>query len=130
MMKRMTMTKRMTNKIPFRIYHALFSFGRNAGCHQRSDRSFFFKGYQFPVCARCTGVLIGYCITIPIYLLLRFNYRHCLIACLIMLFDWLLQYFRIKESTNIRRLITGVLGGFGVLGLQILIGIAFVNVIL
>lgn len=47
-----------------------------------------------------------------------------------MLFDWLLQYFRIKESTNIRRLITGVLGGFGVLGLQILIGIAFVNVIL
>ena len=29
------------------------------GCHCRSDRSFFFRGKQFPLCARCTGELIG-----------------------------------------------------------------------
>ena len=29
------------------------------GCHQRPERSFFVKGYQMPVCARCEGELIG-----------------------------------------------------------------------
>ena len=29
------------------------------GCHCRPDRSFFYKGKQFPVCARCTGELAG-----------------------------------------------------------------------
>lgn len=25
------------------------------GCHRRPERSFFYKGRQFPICARCTG---------------------------------------------------------------------------
>ena len=29
------------------------------GCHCRSDRSFYWKGTQFPICARCTGELVG-----------------------------------------------------------------------
>ena len=29
------------------------------GCHCRSDRSFFWKGKQLPICARCTGELAG-----------------------------------------------------------------------
>ncbi|RGF93239.1 DUF2085 domain-containing protein [Ruminococcus sp. AM54-1NS] len=40
--------------------------GASAGCHQRPDRSFFFHGWQFPVCARCTGVLAGQLVGIPI----------------------------------------------------------------
>ena len=31
----------------------------------------------------------------------------------IMLTDWSLQYFGIKESTNSRRFVTGLIGGFG-----------------
>ena len=31
----------------------------------------------------------------------------------VMLGDWLVQYFNIKESTNRRRFITGLIGGFG-----------------
>ena len=34
------------------------------GCHQMPERSFFFKGYQFPVCARCTGMIVGYFLSI------------------------------------------------------------------
>ena len=34
--------------------------GKSSGCHQRADRSFFWHGYQFPICARCTGVVSGY----------------------------------------------------------------------
>ncbi len=83
-------------------------------CHQKPERSFFVKGYQFPLCARCTGILVGFIITI-ICLTLKFytpvNYSVLLLT--IMLVDWLFQFVKIKESTNIRRLITGVLGGFG-----------------
>ena len=110
-------------------YELLFKIGCRTGCHQRADRSFFFKGYQFPVCARCTGVLIGYCLTIPVYLLWKFYYQQCLIACLIMLLDWMIQYLKIRESTNIRRLVTGVLGGFGVFGFQILLTIELIRLI-
>jgi uncharacterized membrane protein len=28
-------------------------------CHQRPERSFFVDGYQFPVCARCTGLYLS-----------------------------------------------------------------------
>jgi len=28
-------------------------------CHQRPDRSFFWDGHQFPVCARCTGLYLS-----------------------------------------------------------------------
>ena len=31
----------------------------------------------------------------------------------VMLFDWGIQYLNIKESTNQRRLLTGLVGGFG-----------------
>jgi uncharacterized membrane protein len=28
-------------------------------CHQRPERSFFWAGHQFPVCARCTGLYVS-----------------------------------------------------------------------
>jgi len=28
-------------------------------CHQKPERSFFYKKKQFPVCSRCTGIVIG-----------------------------------------------------------------------
>lgn len=31
----------------------------------------------------------------------------------IMFFDWFIQYINIKESTNKRRFVTGLIGGFG-----------------
>lgn len=37
----------------------LMEIGDSLGCHQMPERSFFISGYQFPVCARCTGVIIS-----------------------------------------------------------------------
>jgi len=83
-------------------------------CHQRPERSFFFKGYQFPICARCTGVLTGN-ILAGISLMCKFYLP--LIFCVIFLFvmgiDWSLQHFFRIYSTNTRRFITGILGGYG-----------------
>lgn len=90
--------------------------GKKLGCHQRSDRSFSIKGYQFPVCARCTGVLVGYVLAIPTILFLKSNiWIYISVSfCSIMFIDWYIQFLRVKESTNFRRFITGILGGIGI----------------
>lgn len=93
----------------------LMTIGAKADCHQRADRSFFYKKYQFPICARCTGLIIGYIAaiaSIPFYLV---DFRIGVLCCSIMFLDWFIQFLKILESTNIRRLITGVVGGFGII---------------
>ena len=97
-----------------KLWISLMDFGKRLGCHQMDSRSFCFKGYQFPVCARCTGVLIGEVITI---LLLLLNFKISIVYSLLLLaimgVDWFIQYINILESNNIRRLITGICGGIG-----------------
>ncbi|MCC2174550.1 DUF2085 domain-containing protein [Oscillospiraceae bacterium CLA-AA-H269] len=88
------------------------SFGKHAGCHQRPDRSFFINGHQFPVCARCTGVLIGQCSALILYRILSLPAVILVSFCAVMFLDWLLQYLDILESTNWRRLITGTFCGY------------------
>ncbi|OQA70091.1 MAG: hypothetical protein BWY37_00551 [Firmicutes bacterium ADurb.Bin262] len=79
------------------------------GCHCRADRSFFFKGRQFPVCARCTGVLAGYVLGIVWAVLFgRWHILICLAACLPALIDGIGQQRKKWESTNLRRLFTGI----------------------
>lgn len=76
------------------------------------QRSFFFRGRQFPICARCTGILIGYIIGI-IYIIFynRLGYIFELMLMIPLLIDGIGQYKGYFVSTNIRRLITGILGG-------------------
>ena len=81
-------------------------------CHRMPERSFFFRGHQFPICARCTGVLIGY--IIGIFYLIFYNklgYTFELLLMIPLLIDGIGQYRGYFVSTNIRRLITGILGG-------------------
>ena len=68
------------------------SFGKFAGCHQRPDRSFFINGHQFPVCARCTGVLIGQYSALILYRILSLPAVILVSFCAVMFLDWLLQY--------------------------------------
>lgn len=91
----------------------LMKFGKRMGCHQIPERSFFIHGYQFPVCARCTGVIIATIGSIPIFFIMRIKIKICIYLCLIMFADWFLQFIGFRKSTNIRRFITGILGGFG-----------------
>jgi len=87
-------------------------------CHRIPERSFFIKGHQFPVCARCTGFYISL-ILYFIYAYFNFiNYNiYLLIFAIILLIptaiDGLTQLFNKRESNNILRLITGLLGGLG-----------------
>ena len=106
------MCKKTNDSLDFWV--KLMHIGGRIGCHQRADRSFFYKGYQFPVCARCTGVIIGYIASVITIAFILPDLLLGLIFCGIMFIDWFIQFVKIKESTNIRRLITGVLGGYGI----------------
>lgn len=111
------------------IWVKLMILGAKMGCHQRPDRSFFAGGkYQFPVCARCIGVILGYIaaictvgLSIPVTL--------CLFFCGLMFLDWLIQFLAIRSSTNVRRLITGIMGGFGLLRLELIALLYIISVL-
>lgn len=84
------------------------------------ERSFFIKGHQFPVCARCTGFYTG----LVAYLTVSFFYHHAynlemlLISMILMIpvtIDGVTQYFGPRESTNTLRFITGFIGGIGLI---------------
>ena len=89
-------------------------------CHRKPERSFFYKGHQFPVCARCTGFYIS---GIASIILLKFypvpyTLNTLLIGILLLMpcaIDGFSQLFEMRESNNMLRLITGLLGGVGLI---------------
>lgn len=97
-----------------RIWFKLMHFGEKLGCHQMPSRSFTFRGYQFPVWARCTGVFLGqFSGIISVICGFRLPLYLCFIFMAVMALDWGIQRIKIRESTNIRRFISGTLCGFG-----------------
>ena len=103
----------MTEDKKERLWLKTMEYGARCGCHQRADRSFFLGRWQFPVCARCTGVMIGHFIGFHLAVKKRVSSWAAVCLCEVMLADWVLQALRIKESTNSRRLVTGIAGGIG-----------------
>ena len=97
------------------------NMGKYTGCHQIMSRSFFIGKYQFPICARCTGVLLGNIFAVIFAFIIILYWKWLILGCFIMFVDWFIQYFGIKESTNARRLITGAMGGYSLTTLFILV---------
>ena len=92
-------------------------------CHRKPERSFFFRGKQFPVCARCTGMLIGY-LAFPFF---AFNLVAVSIWVALLMntpafIDGATQALEWRESNNKLRFITGLLSGIGQVGLIAIIG--------
>jgi uncharacterized membrane protein len=95
----------------------LMKMGAATGCHQMHERSFSIFGFQFPVCARCTGLGIGQLSGLIIsFAFLKSNIAFLLVpailSILILGVDGIGQYYQKWESTNLRRLVTGLLCGF------------------
>jgi uncharacterized membrane protein len=84
-------------------------------CHRRSDRSFFFRGKQFPLCSRCTGILSGFFIGVVCTVLsVHYNFLSGIILVSPLVVDGTGQAVCLWNSTNLRRVITGILGGTAV----------------
>ena len=86
-----------------------------SGCHQRADRSFSFRGFQFPLCARCTGILLGQVVALLFLPSSRLSLWYCALI-LPLAADGLTQFLELRTSTNPLRFLTGILGGYGYMG--------------
>jgi uncharacterized membrane protein len=116
-----------------RFWILLMQLGARTGCHQLHERSFFFYGYQFPVCARCTGLFMGQIMGLSLfYFFLRFDLKILFILAFISLLalgiDGILQLKKIYFSNNLRRLITGILCGHFVMCFNIKIISVFLSI--
>ena len=81
------------------------------GCHQMPERSFFIGDYQFPLCARCTGIVIGHVSAIIAAFFCQVPIK-TIFGILPLAIDGTVQKFTNYESNNRRRLVTGFLYGF------------------
>ena len=90
------------------------------GCHCRPERSFRYKGEPFPICARCTGELIGMIAAIASYGLYHPPLWILLLLAVPMLIDGFTQRLTAYESRNVRRLWTGTLFGYAFAALIIM----------
>ncbi len=98
------------------IHNPLFRAVYIAGdfmCHQHADRSFFINGNQMPFCARCTGIFLGLAFGAFIGSIFRVRVGLGLYILIIlpMGIDGVLQLLTPYESTNLIRIITGMLVG-------------------
>lgn len=90
------------------------------GCHCLSERSFFYKGRQFPICARCTGELIGIFIGLIGWWLIQLPFYYYLLMLIPLVLDGTIQMFTKYHSSNTKRLLTGILFGYGFITLFIM----------
>ena len=92
-------------------------------CHRKPERSFFWKGKQFPICARFTGIHIGY-LAFPIFLfqICTLNFWWTIALIIPTFIDGWTQAFFNRESNNWLRLTTGLLAGIGMMSLVAIIG--------
>lgn len=122
----------MLQKIIDFINQRIAAFGKAPLCNMIPEHGICIKGFYLPLCARCTGTLIGCVVTIFLFLFVirRSKYRlslHILsfllaVPCLI---DGLLQYVWQVESDNFRRILTGLL-----LGASIVLSIGYFSVLI
>ncbi len=87
-------------------------------CHQIPERSFFIAEHQFAVCARCTGLYVGFAVAVLLYPFARSlrqieapRRKWLFLAAAPLTIDFALGFFGIWENTHFSRFATGALLG-------------------
>ena len=97
------------------------------GCHCRPERSFSFRGKPFPICARCTGELVGMVLGLVVcWFYLPPTWVPCVLL-LPMILDGFWQLLTHRESTNPRRFATGSLFGYALVALLFISSLATIQ---
>ena len=102
------------SKMPF-PWNSIYSIGDRM-CHQKADRSFFINGNEMPFCSRCTAIWLGLAIGLGFMMLYTIKLNEKFLFAIIigivpMGIDGVGQLLGFWDSTNIVRLITGLLAG-------------------
>lgn len=100
--------------------------GKIPFCNKRCDRAPHIGRFCFPLCWRCTAILISsitfYFIIIKTKAYTKFNIFICVFSFICLLpsvIDWIIQIKGIKESNNLKRALTGTIFGLGMVLLDI-----------
>lgn len=95
------------------MFHDLLTL-KFVPCHRRPDRSIFIKGKQFPVCARCMAILLGYLFVIPLMIFsIHIPLYIGILLNIPMVLDGYTQLKKWRTSNNTLRIITGLGSGLG-----------------
>ena len=120
------------NPILQSIAHVIFVLYK-VTCHQLPERSLFVFGYQMTVCSRCFAIYAAFLAGCIAFAFVRkrlkiWSLKYFVILCIPMAIDGFAQLFGVPlprgigpgfeliwsaESTNLFRIITGVIFGFG-----------------
>lgn len=85
-------------------------------CHRKIDRSFSIWGYTMPLCARCTGILMGFYMGLVLEILaVSFSILLSMLFLLPLIVDGVTQMIHLRKSNNLLRFATGFLFGIGYL---------------
>ncbi|KZX10699.1 DUF2085 domain-containing protein [Methanobrevibacter curvatus] len=92
----------------------------NLICHRKKERTLKLKGHYFPVCARCTGFYISivFYTVLAMFVPVKYTFNSTLLAVLLLIpctIDGFTQLFEYRKSNNSLRLITGLIGGLGLM---------------
>ena len=93
------------------------AFGRAPLCNLRPKRAFSWGRFVLPLCARCSGLVVGglFCGTLFLVGMPPCVPVWCVaLAAICLVSDWSVQRFWEVESNNVRRFVTGLLFGFAV----------------
>jgi uncharacterized membrane protein len=96
-------------------WNAIYDCGDRL-CHQKAERSFFFNENQMPFCSRCTAIWLGFTIGLGlmVFYQVKLSYKFLILLFISLApigIDGVGQLFNLWESTNLIRLITGLLIG-------------------
>ncbi len=96
-------------------WNVLYSIGDRL-CHQKAERSFLVNGNQMSFCSRCTAIWIGIAIGLGFMILYKIPLNEKFLIAIILGIvpigiDGIGQLFGFWESTNVIRVITGLLVG-------------------
>jgi len=94
-----------------RVIDRLRSFGKKPLCNLRAERAPKLGNFVFPLCYRCTGLVVGGIV------LFSFSITTDSLLSLLLFIplplDYSLQYFTSYESNNFKRFFSGVLFSLG-----------------
>lgn len=97
----------------FSVYEVFSHF-----CHQTPERSFYLAGYPLAVCARCTGLYVGFAAAVAVYpVMTSLKRTHAperkwlFIAAAPLAIDFTLGFFGVWENSHLSRFLTGALLG-------------------
>jgi uncharacterized membrane protein len=102
--------------VSLQIFNKQFAF---CACHRLPERSIKFFGLEKFFCSRCLGILFGGFIG---FLFIIFNFHipisYAIILMIPLIVDGLTQAAGMRESSNLLRLVTGLLFGFALMGVK------------